>query len=70
MEDPKNLGTTKPLDLGRRGNRHRSAAYFCARQEGLALALVASQDGDFSLFLRKKDGGVHVIGPYDLGVGL
>jgi len=69
-EDPKNLGTTDVMDLGRRGNRHRSAAYFCARQTGLALAFVASQDGDFSLFIRKKDGGVHVLGPYELGVGL
>jgi hypothetical protein len=69
-EDPRALGKTLPLDLERRGNRHRSAVHFCAQQMGLALAFVASQDGDFSLVMRKADGGVHVLGPYELGVGL
>jgi hypothetical protein len=69
-EDPRELGKVTPLDLGRLGNRHRSAVHFCAQQPGLALALVASQDGDFSLVMRRADGGVHVLRPYELGVGL
>lgn len=69
-EDPSAPGKITPLDLEGRGNRHRSAVHFCAQQTGLALALVASQDGDFSLVMRKADGGVQVLGPYELGVGL
>jgi len=52
------------------GNRHRSAICFCAQQKGTALALVASQDGDLSLFGRRDDGSVHVIRPFELGVGI
>jgi hypothetical protein len=69
-EQPAGLGKRAPLDLERRGNRHRSAVSFCAQQTGLALALVASQDGDFSVMTREADGSVHVLGPYELGVGL
>jgi len=50
--------------------RHRSAALFCARQQGQALAIVVSQDGDVTLFGRQKDGVVRRKGPYALGVGL
>jgi hypothetical protein len=70
VEHPAALGKKTPLDLERRGNRHRSAVSFCAQQTGLALAFVASQDGDFSVMMRESDGSVHVMGPYELGVGL
>lgn len=63
-------GKVAALDLDRTGNRHRSAAFFCARQKGFALALVVSQDGDVSLFARKRKGGVLKIGPFELGVGV
>jgi hypothetical protein len=55
------LATSDPLDAGFKpaslsdfpGNRHRSAIVWCASQPtGLALAIVASQDGDVSLFGR------------------
>ena len=67
-------GATRPLDLSEiPGMRHRSAALFCARQQGQALAIVVSQDG---AELRPtggfagKDGVVRRKGPYALGVGL
>jgi hypothetical protein len=69
-EHPASLGKKRPYDLERRGNRHRSAVAFCAQQMGAALALVASQDGDFSVVMAERNGSVHVIGPYELGVGL
>jgi hypothetical protein len=64
------LETSDPLDAGFKpaslsdfpGNRHRSAIVWCARQPtGLALAIVASQDGDVSLFGR-TGGPRNVIG--------
>lgn len=64
-------GATRPLELGEiPGMRHRSAALFCARQQGQALAIVVSQDGDVTLFGRQNDGVVRHKGPYALGVGL
>jgi hypothetical protein len=71
IEDPRDPGVErrdKPSSIG--GNRHRSALCFCKQQEGLALAMVASQDGNLSLFARRPDGLVHAIRPYELGVGL
>lgn len=53
------------------GNRHRSAIQFCASQpDGLAAALVASQDGDFSLFVRRDERTVYALRPYVLGIGI
>lgn len=52
------------------GQRHRSAIHFCAQQKGLALALVASQDGSVSFFANRRDGRVSVIRPYEAGVGI
>lgn len=55
------VDASDPLDRGFKpaflsdfpGNRHRSAILWCAAQtSGLALAIVASQDGDVSLFGR------------------
>ena len=69
-EHPGELGSKKPYDLERRGNRHRSAVAFCAQQKGPVVAFVASQDGDFSIMTRELDGSVNVIGPFELGVGL
>jgi hypothetical protein len=71
LEDPRSVGCERRVptsSLG--GNRHRSAICFCAQQEGLALALVASQDGDLSFFARRPDGLVHALRPYELGVGI
>lgn len=71
LEDPRHpeAETRVPIAaLG--GNRHRSAVCFCAQQAGLALALVASQDGDLSFFARRNDGLVHAIRPFELGFGL
>jgi hypothetical protein len=71
LEDPRSRGSEQEVlvsTIG--GNRHRSAVHFCAQQEGLALALVASQDGDLSLVGRKDDGRAHVIRPFELGEGL
>jgi hypothetical protein len=71
LEDPRQPGTEQEVlvsSIG--GNRHRSAVLFCMQQEGLALALVASQDGDLSLVGRKDDGRAHVIRPFELGEGL
>lgn len=71
LEDPRALGQERRAPLASLGgNRHRSAVCFCAQQESLALALVASQDGDLSFFARRKDGLVHVLRPYELGVGI
>lgn len=70
-EDPRSLGEQRHIPISALGgNRHRSAVCFCAQQEGLALALVASQDGDLSFFARRKDGLVHALRPYELGVGI
>jgi hypothetical protein len=52
------------------GNRHRSAICFCAQQTGLAIALIASQDGNVSLFARRGDGKILVVRPFELGVGI
>lgn len=72
LEDPRAIGEecriSSLASLG--GNRHRSAICFCAQQAGLALALVASQDGDLSFFARRADGLVHALRPYELGVGI
>lgn len=71
QEDPRAPGTCHQVPLRNLGgNRHRSAACFCAQQPGLALALVASQDGDLSLFTRHPDGVVQCFRPYEFGVGL
>ena len=71
LEDPRSLGDERRVALSSLGgNRHRSAVCFCAQQESLALALVASQDGDLSFFARRKDGLVHALRPYELGVGI
>jgi hypothetical protein len=70
-EDPRRPGIEerlKPSAIG--GNRHRSALCFCKQQESLALAMVASQDGNLSLFAKGRNGTVHAIRPYELGVGL
>lgn len=70
-EDPRRLGEEQRVPVAALGgSRHRSAVSFCAQQESLALALVASQDGDLSFFARRKDGLVHALRPYELGVGL
>jgi Probable sensor domain DACNV len=71
LEDPRHPGSeveTPVSSIG--GHRHRSAVMFCMQQDGLALALVASQDGDLSLVGRKDDGRAHVIRPFELGEGL
>jgi hypothetical protein len=71
VEHPHHLGLeqrVQPSSMG--GNRHRSALCFCKQQAGLALALVASQDGNLSFFARRPDGSVHAIAPYELGVGI
>lgn len=71
IEDPRRPGEERRAPIaGLGGNRHRSAVCFCAQQKGLALALVASQDGDLSLIARRRDGLVHAIRPYELGVGV
>src|SRR5260370_6455915 len=71
--DPLDPGQFKPASLSDfPGNRHRSAILFCARQPtGLALAIVASQDGDVSLFGR-TGGATNVIAirPFGWGRGL
>jgi hypothetical protein len=71
VENPRALGHLEAAlvsSLG--GNRHRSAVCFCAQQECAALALVASQDGDLSYLVRGLGGRVHVLRPYELGVGI
>ena len=71
VEDPAGSGEVKmtPItELG--GSRHRSAACYCAQQRDAALAFVASQDGDLSVFIRREDGQIHCLGPYELGIGL
>jgi sensor domain DACNV-containing protein len=71
VEDPTCPGEMKPTkteELG--GTRHRSAACFCAQQRDIALAIVASQDGDLSVFIRHEDGRIHCLRPYELGIGL
>jgi len=71
LEDPRSPGTEREVSVSVvGGNRHRSAVVFCKHQEGLALALVASQDGDLSLVGRKDDGRAHVIRPFELGEGI
>jgi hypothetical protein len=71
LEDPRAPGSeTTALVSSIGGHRHRSAVDFCMQQDGLALALVASQDGDLSLVGRKDDGRAHVIRPFELGEGL
>jgi hypothetical protein len=71
LEDPRSPGTEREVPVSAiGGNRHRSAVLFCKQQEGLALALVASQDGDLSLVGRKDDGRAHVIRPFELGEGI
>jgi hypothetical protein len=69
-ESPRKPGKRTPWNFDKRGNRHRSAIYFCAQQPDLAIALIASQDGDFSIAVREGIGKVHVIGPYELGFGI
>jgi hypothetical protein len=71
LEDPRQPGSEVEVPVSSiGGNRHRSAVVFCTQQRGLALALVASQDGDLSLVGRKDDGRAHVIRPFELGEGL
>ena len=71
-EDPIKLGVIENASIegDYRGMRHRSAAQFCANQEGQALAIVVSQDGDVTLVGRRDDGTVHMIGRFDLGIGI
>jgi hypothetical protein len=74
------LEVSEPDKPGRRlttlsefpGNRHRSAILWCAhQQDGLALAIVASQDGDISLFGRTgSPKNVVAIRPFGWGRGL
>jgi hypothetical protein len=71
VEDPTGSGEVKatPItELG--GSRHRSAACYCAQQRDAALAFVASQDGDLSVFVRREGGQIHCLRPYELGIGL
>jgi hypothetical protein len=71
VEDPAGSGEVKATsitELG--GNRHRSAACYCAQQRDAALAFVASQDGDLSVFIRREAGQIHCLRPYELGIGL
>jgi hypothetical protein len=71
VEDPTAPGEVKATtieELG--GNRHRAAASYCAQQCDMALAFVASQDGDLSVFIRRDDGVIHCLRPYELGIGL
>lgn len=71
LEDPRGGVPERRATLSELGgNRHRSAVCFCSQQPGRALALVASQDGDLSLFVRRADGLVHVVRPFELGVGI
>jgi len=71
LEDPRLPGTEREVPVSAiGGNRHRSEVLFCKQQAGLALALVASQDGDLSLVGRKDDGRAHVIRPFELGEGI
>lgn len=71
LEDPRTPEVRARVPLATLGgNRHRSAVAFCAQQRERALALVASQDGDLSLFVRGDEGLVHAIRPFELGVGL
>jgi DNA integrity scanning protein DisA with diadenylate cyclase activity len=44
-------------ELRTMGSRHKSAFGFC-QQWPNSLALVVSQDGDVTLFVRKNGGGV------------
>lgn len=71
-EDPE-TADTRPLALESiPGMRHRSAALFCSEQEGQALGVVVSQDGDVTVFARQPDGAVRRIGnlpPVGLAVG-
>ncbi len=71
--DPLDAGLLKPASLSDfPGNRHRSAILFCDSQPtGLALAIVASRDGDVSLFGR-TGGATNVIAfrPFGWGRGL
>ena len=70
-EDPSKPGVIETATIeDYKGMRHRSAAQFCANQEGQALAIVVSQDGDVSLVGRRDDGTVHKIGPFALGIGV
>ena len=48
------------------GNRHKSAAFFCAAQQKWGVAIVASQDGVLSLFGRQEDGTVLLVRPVTL----
>jgi hypothetical protein len=74
VEDPRAMLVFTPMNpsvLG--GNRHRSAICFCAQQsveDGLALALVASQDGDLSCFYLAQTEKIHALRPFELGVGM
>jgi len=71
VEDPTASGEVKVTtieELG--GNRHRAAASYCAQQRSRALAFVASQDGDLSVFTRRDDELIHCLRPYELGIGL
>jgi hypothetical protein len=71
VEDPTGPGDVKLTPINEvGGSRHRSAACYCARQRDAALAFVASQDGDLSVFIRREDGQIHCLRPYELGIGL
>lgn len=70
--DPEDL-SEKPLRISEfRGARHRAAIRFCQAQAA-GIAIVASQDGDVSIFARdpQRDPprGVVAYGPYRYGVG-
>ena len=69
-EDPTAPGEVKPTTIGELGgNRHRAAASYCAQQCDVALAFVASQDGDLSVFIRRDDGVIHCRAPMSSGSG-
>ncbi len=66
-------GVQRPADLAEfNGSRHRSAIHFCASQPAghLALALVASHDGDISVFLREGEHQVTAMRSFELGIGI
>jgi hypothetical protein len=66
-------GETRTTNLSEfPGTRHRSAIHFCLNQTtGLGLALVASQDGDLSVFARANESRtVLAFRSFELGIGM
>lgn len=69
---------TDPIDLSRRrlvlseftGTRHPAALRFCAAQPDHGVAIVASQDGDVSVFVKPRGARtVEVYRPFTCGLG-